>query len=317
MRSLSSNRRALGIPVLLALLVIAEPAQGDECHDLATEGWELLNKGDPGAASSKFEASVALCYSPVVRLHWAKAERSQSHLLRAAKILLEVEKTPIETGAKQSWHAAVNQARLLRQEIIAETPKITVQVTGDAAGDAEVSIDGRSVTPGTPVEVDPGKHDVHALAGALSASKTVELTAGASELIELELASAERAATAPVGPDEPPLEDGPPLLPIIAFAIGGAGLVATAIVGPIYLGKVGDVDDACPDGRCRDTPENRATFDDAETLGLVTTVTFAAMVLGAAAGTVLLLTASDGEASLEASPWIGPHVGGSALRGTF
>jgi len=285
---------------MLALLVSAEPAQGDECHDLATEGWELLNEGQSEAASSKFEASVALCYSPVVRLHWAKAERSQSHLLRAADILLEIERTPIAADAKQSWHAAVNRARLLRKEILAETPKITVQVTGDAASGAQVTIDERSVTPGSPIDVDPGEHDIRAQAGALSASKTVEIGSGASELIELELASTERAVTAPVGPDERPPRGGPPLLPIVAFAVGGAGLVATAIVGPIYLGKVGDVDDACPGGRCLDTPDNRATLDDAETLGVITTVTFAAMVVGAAAGTVLLLTTSNGEATLEA-----------------
>lgn len=57
-----------------------------------------------------------------------------------------------------------------------------------------------------------------------------------------------------------------------------------------FVGKADDVKDACPSDRC---PESaRGLVDETQTLGNVSTIGFSVALVGAIAGTVLLLVSS-------------------------
>ena len=79
-------------------------------------------------------------------------------------------------------------------------------------------------------------------------------------------------------------------LALVAFGVGGAGLVVGSITGLIALGKSGDLKDAC--GPNKDTCPSTAQsdIDSYKTMGTISTVGFIVAGVGGAAGLILLLT---------------------------
>jgi hypothetical protein len=74
----------------------------------------------------------------------------------------------------------------------------------------------------------------------------------------------------------------------------------------------------CPHKRC--TLRGREALDDAEMLGLISTITFATGVAALGTGTVLILTApgeNREQASLELRPFASPWLSGVSARGRF
>lgn len=108
-------------------------------------------------------------------------------------------------------------------------------------------------------------------------------------------------AAKPAPPDAPaPAPEtgvGPSRVPVyIAFGVGAAGVAVGSIFGALALSQAGDVDDACPGGRCADDadvgPQSDAQ-DSARAKGWVSTVGFGVGLVGVAAGVVLLVTEGD------------------------
>lgn len=96
-------------------------------------------------------------------------------------------------------------------------------------------------------------------------------------------------AAASASSDAPP---GDSIVPYVLLGAGGALIVGGAITGIVVLGKVGELEDACPNDRCPDS-SSLDDRDSAETWALVTDVLLGAGVATAAVGAVLLLTADD------------------------
>ena len=82
----------------------------------------------------------------------------------------------------------------------------------------------------------------------------------------------------------------------LAFGVGAAGIAVGSVFGALALSQAGDVDDACPGGRCT-RPEDVGAQSDAQdaarTKGWVSTIGFGVGVVGVAAGVILLVTHSE------------------------
>jgi len=102
----------------------------------------------------------------------------------------------------------------------------------------------------------------------------------------------------------------------IAFGVGGAGLVVGGIFGALALSAQSQLKQDCPGNVCG--PSYHADVDAYNGKRVVSFVGLGVGVVGAALGTVLLLTSSSEGAPPKAAriePWIG--LGAVGAQGSF
>lgn len=92
-------------------------------------------------------------------------------------------------------------------------------------------------------------------------------------------ASATEETISPIGP--------------IVLAGGGLVLVTGLVLGGVALARDGDLTSMCTDGVCPDTPDNRATLDEVQTLSAVSDALWVTGAVVAAVGLVLTLVLRD------------------------
>jgi hypothetical protein len=104
-------------------------------------------------------------------------------------------------------------------------------------------------------------------------------------------------------------------LPIVAFGVGGAGLLLGVITGGIALGDHGSLSSKASGGSVPAT--SQGDLNSYHTMGAVSTVGFVVAGVGAAAGVVLLLTAPKETtgSGFHVTPTIG--LGSIGAVGTF
>lgn len=237
-------------------------------------------------------------YNKIIR------EQGQStNLTPAFKDALESARN--EIGAVQKQIASV----VLRVESGSVTPTVT--------------LDGQPVSAaglGLERPVDPGAHAVHAEApGYKPADTRFEVAAAGKAEAKLVLEKAPESALAKTTTTTTTTDGGLSTrkkAAIVAFGVGGAGLVFGAITGVIALGKHSDLADQCPNDVC---PANLQDKNDSyKTMGTLSTVGFLVGGVGAVTGAALWFWPASKEkttAKVDWQPYVGP--GGGGLRGTF
>jgi hypothetical protein len=98
--------------------------------------------------------------------------------------------------------------------------------------------------------------------------------------------------------------------PLVAFGIGGAGLVTFAVAGLITRGRYDD----CRDGGC-----SVSELDDVDSSALFADIGLGVAVAGVAVGVVLLLVGGDGDGGEHArvTPTVGADRAGLMFQGRF
>jgi hypothetical protein len=206
-----------------------------------------------------------------------------------------------------------------------------------------VTIDGNPVSAaglGLKRPVDPGQHTVKAEApGYKPGEATFQVAeSGVAEAkIKLEKsAEGEAGAAGPgdtgagAGGDKAAVsteKGGNKTLALVAFGIGGVGLIAGGITGLIALNKHSSLNDKCPGGKCPST--SKSDVDSYNTMGTISTAGFIVGGIGVAAGVVLWVTSpKEGAAGSTAGsfktvkpkavtwhPYVG--LGGGGVSGQF
>jgi hypothetical protein len=142
-----------------------------------------------------------------------------------------------------------------RAELKNKVPEITLEAPLELA----LTLDGSSVTAGTPIAIDPGPHEVVARRGADTARKTFEVTSG-------KITIAVPAPAPEPTPPPPPPPSRERRFPALAFVTGGVALAGAGvgIFGAVSRAStIGDLDAACGSGRDQ-CPES--AHDDLDTL---------------------------------------------------
>lgn len=234
-----------------------------------------------------------------------------------------------------------DRERVARMHIKALEPKLaklSVRVSAEARAvpGLEVRRDGLTLKEGvwgSPIPVDPGKHEVSAGAtGYETWTTTVEIPPepGQHDVTVPELAKKEEPPP-PASP--PPAPPPPPIAPgstkpfelsqrTVGFIVGGAGAAALLVGG--YFGvraldKAGKVDDRCPEKQCSDAGAVDLN-DEAGRAATIANVAVGVGVVGLGAGALLVLTARpDGKpassggaaprSALLPSRWLAPELG--------
>ncbi|MBL9026361.1 MAG: hypothetical protein JNL21_29465 [Myxococcales bacterium] len=301
------------LSVLLASLSFAQPAfaqgeaAGDQAVAFAQEGLKHYESGAWAEALEKFQKADARSHSPVFVLYIARSQRSMGRLLaaRATYQRLVAEKLP--EGATPSFRQSQADGRAELAALEPTIPSVIVRAEG-ASPAATVTVGGRAASLGAPFELDPGDYEIVMVDGARRLSEKISLKPGERER-EVALAPEKPAGGDP--PPPVPRAEGQPgsLVPgIVVLSLGGASLIAGAILGGVALSIDGGITDKCPDGACEPgTDLDQIESDKSTSLALAhaSTGTLIGGGVLAAVGVVLLVVRPGGDES-PATVSVGP-----------
>ena len=130
----------------------------------------------------------------------------------------------------------------------------------------------------------------------------------------------EGAPPAPVHADERAGSGGLSVVPLVAYGVGAAGVIAFAMFGALAL-----LADSSPASSCAADTTRTCTERDVapmDRFALFADIGLLMAIAGTATGTILVLGSSDDDnpgerARIGAAPWIADRSAGASVRGTF
>ncbi|MBS2015701.1 MAG: PEGA domain-containing protein [Deltaproteobacteria bacterium] len=286
----------------------ASPQDIAQARQLAQQGQAAFDAGN-FAESEKLWSAAAKLYpqAPTLTLGLARAQAKAGHVVGAQesynKIIREWSDKP---NPPPAFKDALDAAKAEVGAVSARVASVVITVEGGAPN-PQVTIDGQPVPSaalGLKRPVDPGQHTVKATADGY---KPAETTFGVAEAgnaeTKLKLEKNPDAPVAvvpvggPVGGTEPPPPgadsggkgSGQKTAALVAFGVGGVGLVVGAITGIIAIGKHGDLADKCTNGTCGN--DLQSDVDSYKSVGTISTIGFIVAAVGAGTGAVLWFTA--------------------------
>jgi hypothetical protein len=299
-------------------LAAPSAAEKETARGLVRSGRVKTRRGNVEGALEDFQAAHAIMNVPTTGIELAKAQVAAGLLVEALDTTLAVTRMPKDRFEPKAFRAARKQAQSLAEELPPKIPAVVIEVTGEGADSASVTVDGkeqRSELLGAPIKLNPGSHEVVATApGGAEVRETVDLQEGMTREVALRLVAPEAAT--PVKPDGD--GDGSTTNPAvwIGFGVAGAGVIIGTITGSLAMAKYSDVAPRCPDNRC--PPDAHGDVDGGKTLGTVATVSFIVGAVGAATGvTALFFPLDDDEDSPEPASELGLGPGFVTWRGRF
>jgi hypothetical protein len=278
-----AGRRWSVLGALFAAALLATPASaqvpGEEIARRAfEEGVGLEKKNDFAGALTKFKESSAIKATLGNRFHIAYCLEMTGKLAAA---LIEYEIVD-KTAREQSKADVIEATRVRLEPLRAKVPQLGLKAAQPLPKDAEVTLDGASVSPalldGKAFRIDPGEHTVVARAPEHD-SFTKQLTApeGATIAVDIVLMkSSAKAGTSPPGREhmtEPPPEALPGrsnMLPILttagAVVLAGGGVIAFILAGSAQS----DAEKTCPTRpTCDDEKSSVRTLDAVALAGFI------------------------------------------------
>lgn len=335
---------SFGVPLSVTVARPAaaqEPSSNDiaQARQLGMQAQQAYDAGNYAESEKLWSAATRLyAAAPTLTLGLARAQAKAGHVVGAQESYNKIIR---EWDGKATGSAAFKDAlEAAKTEIAAVSARIAyVVINVEGAPSPQVTIDGQPVNSaalGLKRPVDPGQHVVKATADGYKPAEqqfTVPEAGNAEARLKLEKAEGAVAAT-PVAPTEPAKEQpavqaktggSNKTLAIVAFGVGGAGILVGAITGLVAVGKHGDLADSCPDGKC--TSDKQSDIDSYKTMGTISTIGFIVGGVGVAAGAVLWFTAPKETAArasrfatietkhVTMTPYVG--VGSAGMTGRF
>jgi PEGA domain len=325
--------RFFGVALVMGALLAsrtawAEPSAADRAtaRPLAQQGHEALKNEDYAVAADKFSRAEALVHAPTLLRDLARAQVGLGRFVEAQENYNRIIREGVTSSSSASWSKALADAKREVQELSARLPWVTISITGPA--EPLVLVDGVRVGPaslGVKRPVDPGRHRIEVSApGFSSREQRIFLVEGQSLDVDLELEPAPKeAAPAKLAvvrrkarPAEPPSSWRTPAK-VVAFAVGGAGIVVGGVTGILAMNKRAELSRACTNGVCGEA--QLANVDRYHTLATLSTIGFVVAGVGGAFAIVLLLTepkeVPKTASAARWSPFAGPS--GAGIRGNF
>jgi hypothetical protein len=291
---------------------------------LFNDGVAQMKAGKYAAACPKIEESQRLEPRPGTLFTLAECRAKEGKiataLARYEEYLRVFSRMPDAEKSKQRGRDKIAEAK--RAELKPKVPQLKLALPPTAPSTTRVEKDGVELgraSLDTWLPVDPGEIVlVVTTPGGGRRETKATLSPGDRRELTLELPAASSASsepdvtTSPGGPaPETPRAETKKnnTLAWVALGIGGAGLVASAVTGALALSKKGAIDDNCgiggDDTACN--AEGKDAADSAQTLALVSTVSFAVGVVGIGTGTVLLIGAGNDGAESHAAVTLSGH----------
>jgi hypothetical protein len=300
----------------------AEPtaAEKETARNLMQEGRDLRDQKDLKGALQRFQAADQLMNVPTTGFEVASTQVALGLLVEARETLNRVSHMPVQPKEPAPFKEARQKAESLDEGLDARIPAVTVIVKGGVG--AKLTVDDIAVPPamnGLPLRINPGHHTIVANLPSQRGESDVDLLEGDKKEVTINLAA---KTTIAEDSNAPPTSDTKPskgsyVPAILAFGVAAAGVGVGAVTGVMTLSKQSDLQAACPNKICG--PAQHGDVDSANTLGLVSTISFIAAGGVAAVGVVLLIVGKPSKpaetTTAKIRPWISPA--GAGVFGTF
>jgi hypothetical protein len=340
MLPLKARRHVLGASCAALIATLSNVSYADEAAEniaaartLGIQGVQLADAGKCSEAIEKLSRAEALHHAPTILSRLGECQVNMGDVVTGTENLNMVVREVLPANAPKVFHDAQERAQKVLTAAMPKIAQLVIRVT-PASAQATVTVAGKPVPSallGAERPTNPGAHQVMVTAeGYKPVQVTVTLAEGEHQEVTLQLekdpnaASALPASTAAVA--TPPAENSAPqpaatkskLPALIAFGVGGAGLIVGGVTGVLALNKASD----CPNKLCN----TQSDLDSAKTMATISTVGFGVGAAGIAVGTILLLTggkSSEHPAQAKAQPapklawqpWFG--VSSAGISGSF
>jgi hypothetical protein len=297
--------------------VSAETASEDQkraARAAAEAGYEALVAEDY-AAALKFLARAERDYhAPTHLLMMAEAYEKLGKLVEAREVLLSVVNERVDENASEAFLDAQKQASERVAALEPRVPRVTIRVVftreGRAISAEEGQVflnDARVPTSAfdAPYPINPGDYQARIRLDDTDGN-VVGFAVEEGEVKEIELrVDAPALAVVDQVDTRGGRESTHPMV-YVGFGVGGLGIIAGSITGVMAMSKVSSLKkDHCQGTTC--DPAYQDEFGGAETLGWVSTASFAVGVGGVAVGLYYLLTGSSGDAPQDSAS-LSPRV---------
>ncbi|HSQ67888.1 MAG TPA: hypothetical protein VLM85_31980 [Polyangiaceae bacterium] len=332
------DSRLMGI-FAAAVLALASPAFGSEpssadketARGLMEQGRDLRDAKDLNGALQRFSAADQIMHVPTTAFEVAQTQAMLGMLVEARDMLARILNTPARPGEPRPFREARAKAQKLDDDLAARMPAVVVRLHGapDNAG-ATVTVDGvamPSAVIGLSRAMNPGHHVIAASTAKMEGRAEVDVGEAEKKEVTVELTpkaapGEEHDASVPLAKETPVVapqgNGGARTFGLIMFGVGAAALAAGAVTGVLTLTTQADLSTQCPNHICG--PASRDELSTANTLALVSTISFAAAGGFAVIGLVSYLVGkpkaeAPPPAQARVEPWLG--LGAAGLRGTF
>ena len=263
----------------------------DRANALMDDGDAKVASGDLAGALTSYETAHAIMHVPSTGIEVAKTLDKLGKLLPALAAAREVAAMPAVAGEPKPFTESREAARALVASLETRIPTLAITVKIAATNvRPEITLDRRPLTPAElsgPLTLEPGRYRVAASAdGHTPTSLEVVLKERDRGQVALVLAPVVEAPPPPRTLPPPPPAKLSPFVPA-GFTVAGVGVLAGAITGALALSAAGEANGLCPAGVCgsestRKTAQGR--YDTADTLAVVSDVSFVLALAGAAMG---------------------------------
>jgi hypothetical protein len=293
---LVSAALALGLGLACARVAFAQDGMTKATAEaLFADGKRLMGTGDYASACPKFAASQKLDPAVGTALNLADCYEKMGRTASAWAEFKSAAVAAHSVGSKEREQLAVDRAKALENKL----SYLTITTTGPLAAGAQLLRDGTAVEPaivGTPIPIDPGKHDVEVVAaGKRKWSIEVDVSTSASRVTvnvpNLGDGLQTRGPSMPAAPDPARYSGAQRGVGIGVGVLGVMGVAAGTVFG---LKASSDWSGAKT--HCRSYPQGCDSVavtlaQDARAAGNAATVAFAIGAVGLVGGAVIFFTA--------------------------
>jgi len=300
-------------------LASAQQSVEDEARVQFDAGVALYEKGQWPQASIAFARAYELRPAYKILYLVGKCENEQGHFAASAdaytRYLAEAG-NQIDQARQDEVRAEIKRLKAMVGVVAIETNAtgVTVFVDGRKAG--KIPLAG-------PLFVDLGEHEVQLKRGTTEVYREVVKVAGGQRVVvraEVESSVAEPVGEVAAAPKETPKEKPKRIWTWVAFGVGGAAAITSAITGGVFVSKSKDVKSACDGNDCPTSVKDDA--DSTKALGNATTALIVVAGVGIAAGVALYFLEpgwSKNESAVEIAPVaaVTPDGGALGLVGRF
>jgi hypothetical protein len=324
---MGSRTRAFLVAVTLATSALADPTpqEKETARNLMDEGRDLRDdKKDLKAALQRFTAADQIMKVPTTGFEVASTQAKLGQLVEARETLARVISSQPKPGEPLQFKEARNKAQALDDALAGRIATLVVALNHSPPG-VVVMIDGVALPQtliGLPARANPGHHVIVANAKTEEGRQEIDLREGERKEITIELAS--RGVDHETITHETPVATeshgggggGMRTAGFVMLGVSGAALVTGGITGALTFTTQSDLSQKCPNHVCG--PESHDELASANTLGLISTISFIGAGVLATAGIVMVIVGKPAAAKEEHArvvPWIGP--GSAGLAGTF
>jgi hypothetical protein len=291
---------ASGATQAVALFEEARQALERKQYHIACPAFLRSYELDPAKVGVLY--ALAECYAEAGKIASAVARYQEYEQAASA----------LPPAAREKHLPRLERAKAQQAALAPSVPKVALLMSGPGASGARVVLDGnelQGVSPKAPHRIDPGEHrvTVTSLEG-VRVERVFTVRQGEKASIKLEITAKPPAASVPAPRPPPSSAAGPKPKPALgsemsgrriaaysAFGIGAAGVIVMGITGGVVLANQSAVHDTCPadlgDGRggCK-TQDDADRANQMHTLGMVSTISMVAGLVGGVVGLSLLLT---------------------------